>query len=80
MKKISFSILNTLTSTMSVIEQLIREIEEFLKDDKMIFIKVERKISSEKNKELKKKIEDIKNYLNQAIEKILKIINEIVEL
>ena len=80
MKKMSFSILNTLTSTMSVIEQLIREIEEFLKDDKMIFIKVERKISSEKNKELKKKIEDIKNYLNQAIEKILKIINEIVEL
>ncbi|MGC8977388.1 MAG: hypothetical protein ACP5OB_07185 [Candidatus Ratteibacteria bacterium] len=50
MKKMSFSILNTLTSTMSVIEQLIREIEEFLKDDKMIFIKVERKISSEKIK------------------------------
>ena len=133
MKKISFSIQNTLKSSMSVIEELVTEIEEVLKDDKMIFTKIERKITGEKNKELKKKIkeikiilqeikrdlglkeevitdkavinsrcakiweilndmkgeklkkygdvsEDVKNYINSAVEKILKIVNEVVDL
>ncbi len=132
MKKISFSIQNTLKSSISVIEELVTEIEEVLKDDKMIFTKIERKITGEKNKELKKikeikiilqeikrdlglkeeviidkavinsrcaKIweilndmkgeklkkygnvsEDVKNYINSAVEKILKIVNEVVDL
>ena len=77
MKKIPISILNAITSSFTIIEDLINEMEVVFKNENKIFYKVERKISVEKMreiekilKEIKKILKNIKNELNLKEEKV----------
>ena len=133
MKKIPLSIQNAITSSLTIIEDLVCEMDIVFKDENKIFSKIEKKISIEKMKKIRENIgeikkilqklkneldlkeerisdvaiinsrcakiweilndlkgeklkkygsvsEDLKNYLDPEIEKILKLVNEIVDL
>jgi hypothetical protein len=133
MKKIPLSIQNAITSSLTIIEDLVYEMDIVFKDENKIFSKIEKKISIEKMKKIRENIgeikkilqklknelnlkeerisdvaiinsrcakiweilndlkgeklkkygsvsEDLKNYLDTEIEKILKLVNEIVDL
>jgi len=133
MKKIPLSIQNVITSSLTIIEDLVYEMDIVFKDENKIFSKIEKKISIEKMKKIRENIgeikkilqklknelnlkeerisdvaiinsrcakiweilndlkgeklkkygsvsEDLKNYLDTEIEKILKLVNEIVDL
>jgi len=63
MKKIPLSILNAITSSFTIIEELVCEMEVVFKDESKIFSKVEKKINVEKMKKIKENIKEIKEIL-----------------
>ena len=77
MKKIPLSIQNAITSSLTIIEDLVCEMNIVFKDENKIFSKIEKKISIEKMKkirenigEIKKILQKLKNELNLKEEKI----------
>jgi hypothetical protein len=60
MKKIPLSIQNAITSSLTIIEDLVYEMDIVFKDENKIFSKIERKISIEKMKKIRENIEEIK--------------------
>jgi hypothetical protein len=65
MKKIPLSIQNAITSSLTIIEDLVYEMDIVFKDENKIFSKIERKISIEKMKKIRENIEEIKKILQK---------------
>ena len=70
MKKIPLSIQNAITSSMTIIEDLVCEMNIVFKDENKIFSKIEKKISVKKMEKIKENIEEIKKILKKIKEEM----------
>jgi hypothetical protein len=70
MKKIPLSIQNAITSSLTIIEDLVYEMDIVFKDENKIFSKIEKKISVKKMEKIKENIEEIKKILKKIKEEM----------
>jgi hypothetical protein len=70
MKKIPLSIQNAITSSLTIIEDLVCEMDIVFKDENKIFSKIEKKISVKKMEKIKENIEEIKKILKKIKEEM----------
>jgi hypothetical protein len=70
MKKIPLSIQNAITSSLTIIEDLLYEMDIVFKDENKIFSKIEKKIGVKKMEKIKENIEEIKKILKKIKEEM----------